>query len=197
MTPDSEPGGSGLPGGESVSGYRLPGGQLSGGRMTWAAAVSGPLAGCTCLWQDLDGLHVEPPPPDAPPTSILWGWRGESVLARVRLDGDTAYVAVLDVAVLDVAVLDVAVLDVAGGGADPAAPAGADAGAVVTVPWALDDGRVAAAVTAASAGRGPAPGNGGVGAEYEQVIVGGTGTGPVTFVRPARASSRASLSGRG
>lgn len=133
----------------------------SGGLMTWAAAVSGPLAGCTCLWQDLDGLHVEPPPGEAPPTSILWGWRGDSYLVRARLDGDDAYLAVRQ------------------------APAGAASGTTEaplarTVPWALDDGRVAA-----SAGRGPGPDAGGVGARYEQVIVGGIETGPITFVRPA------------
>jgi hypothetical protein len=63
--------------------------------MTWAEAVAGPLAGAACLWQDLDGLHVEPAPPAPPPTSILWGWRGDS-LVRARLDGDVAYVAVCD-----------------------------------------------------------------------------------------------------
>jgi len=120
--------------------------------MSWSAAVSGPLARCTCLWQDLDGLHVEPPPGEAPPTSILWGWRGDSCLVRVRLDGDDAYVAVHQ----------------------------PTAGLERTVPWALEDGRVAA-----SAGRGPGPGDGGAGARYEQVIVGGTGTGPITFIRPA------------
>jgi len=130
--------------------------------MSWAAAVAGPLAGCTCLWQDLDGLHVEPPPAEAPQTSILWGWRGDAHLVRARLDGDDAYVAVHQ--------------------APPGAP-GAAAGAALerTVPWALDDGRVAA-----SAGRGPGLGAGGVGARYEQVIVGGTEAGPVTFVRPVR-----------
>lgn len=140
---------------------------LSGGRMTWASAVAGPLAGCTCLWQDLDGLHVEPPPLDAPPTSILWGWRGGGFLVRARLDGDTAYVA---------AVADVTALDPADGSVAP----------VVTVPWSPDDGRVAAAVGAADAGRGPLPGAGGVGvgAQYEQVIVGGIVTGPITFIRP-------------
>lgn len=155
MTLDNGPAGGGVPvvGAASV-------GMLSGGRMTWASAVAGPLAGCTCLWQDLDGLHVESAPADAPPTSILWGWRGASVLVRVRLDGDTAYVAVLDLA---------------SAGRVP----------VVTAPWAVDDGRVAAAVAAARAGRGPGPASGGVGAKYEQVIVGGIETGPVTFVRPA------------
>jgi hypothetical protein len=144
----------------------LPGSGLSGGRMTWAEAVSGPLAGCTCLWQDLDGLHVEPPPLEAPPMSILWGWRGGSFLVRVRLDGDTAYVAVVD---------DAMALD-------------PDIGPVFTantVPWALDDGRVAAAVGAADAGRGPGRERGGVGARYEQVIVGGIETGPITFIRPS------------
>lgn len=137
-----------------VPGNSSPDGVVSGGRMSWAAAVAGPLAGCTCLWQDLDGLHVEPPPADAPPASILWGWRGDSLLVRVRLDGDTAYVAVHD----------------------PAA-----SGLTSVVPWSPSDGRVAA-----SAGRGPGPERGGVGARYEQVIVGGVGSGPVTFVRPAR-----------
>jgi hypothetical protein len=131
--------------------------------MTWAEALSGPLAGCTCLWQDLDGLHVGPPTLDAPPTSILWGWDSGSSLIRARLDGDTAYVAVLDLTT-----------------ADPESGS-----AVATVPWALGDGRVAAAVHAAGAGRGPGRARGGVGATYEQVIVGGIETGPITFVRPA------------
>lgn len=132
---------------------------LAGGLTTWAAAVTGPLTGCTCLWQDLDGLHIEPPPGEAPPTSILWGWRGESYLVRARLDGDEAYIAVHQ----------------------SSASAAAEAPLQRTVPWALDDGRVAS-----SAGRGPGPESGGVGAGYEQVIVGGTGTGPITFVRPVR-----------
>jgi hypothetical protein len=144
----------------------LPGSWLSGGQMTWTEAVSGPFAGCTCLWQDLDGLHVEVPPLDAPPTSIIWGWRGSSFLVRGRLDRDTAYVAVAD---------DVTALD-------------PDIGPVLTahtVPWALDDGRMAAAVGAADAGRGPGRERWGVGARYEQIIVGGIETGPITFVRPA------------
>lgn len=137
-----------------VSGNSSPDGEFSGGRMGWADAAAGPLAGCTCLWQDLDGLHVEPVPADAPPTSIMWGWRGDSLLVRVRLDGDVAYVAVHD------------------------ATASRLAG---VVPWSPADGRVAA-----SAGRGPGPERGGVGAGYEQVIVGGVGCGPITFVRPIR-----------
>jgi hypothetical protein len=137
---------------------------ISGGLMTWAAAVTGALAGCTCLWQDLDGLHVEPPPGEAPPTSILWGWRGGSHLVRIRLDGDDAYVAVYQAA--------------------PDEPVAAGTATIErTVPWALDDGRVAA-----SAGRGPGPGAGGVGARYEQVIVGGIETAPITFVRPVRSA---------
>lgn len=138
---------------------------LSGGRMTWAKAVSGPLVGCTCLWQDLDGLHVEPAPSNAPPTSILWGWRGDGFLVRTRLDEDTAYVA---------AVADLTAL-------------GPDAGpgtVTTTVPWSVEDGRVAAAVSAAEAGRGPEPGRGGVGTRYEQIIVDGIDTGPITFIRP-------------
>lgn len=151
---------------KGLSDGELPANGLTGGRMTWAEALSGPLAGCTCLWQDLDGLHVEPPPLDVPPTSILWGWRTGSFLVRARLDGDTAYVA----AVTEAALLDPEV------GPVFTAP---------TVPWALDDGRVAAAVGAADAGRGPGPAHGGVGARYEQIIVGGIEIGPITFVRPA------------
>jgi len=137
-----------------VPGNSSPEGVVSGGRMSWADAVAGPLAGCTCLWQDLDGLHVEPAPADAPPTSVLWGWRGDSLLIRIRLDCDVAYVAVRDAAA---------------------------SGLTSVVPWSPSDGRVAASV-----GRGPGPERGGVGARYEQVIVGGVGAGPVTFVRPAR-----------
>jgi hypothetical protein len=164
--------------GDVPVGGGMSGRRLSGGRMTWAQAVSGALGGATCLWQDLDGLHVEPPPADPPPTSILWGWRGESVLVRARLDGDTAYVAVLDLAV---------------GDAPPGSPAGdgrpAGAGTpedlVRTIPWAPGDDRVAAARAGVRAGRGPASESGGVGARYEQVIIEGIEGGPVTFVRPA------------
>lgn len=89
------------------------------GRMSWAEAATGPLANAMCLWQDLDGLHVEAAPSAAPPTSILWGWRSDSLLVRLRLDGQTAYVAVHDPAVR--------------------AP-------VKTLPWSPQDGRVAASV---------------------------------------------------
>jgi hypothetical protein len=133
--------------------------------MTWAQALTGPLSGVTCLWQDLDGLHVEPPPAAPPPTSLLWGWRDRGYLVRVRLDGGTAFVAVHE----------------AGKAAGPA-PAGA-----LTLPWSPDDGRVAA-----SHGRGPSAGDGGVGAAYEQIVIDGIGegTGPVTFLRPAGTGGR-------
>jgi hypothetical protein len=133
--------------------------------MDWAAARSGPLAGCTCLWQDLDGLHVAPPPGQPPSTSILWAWRGDSHLVRVRLDSTDAHVAVYD---------------------PTAATSQAHPGPAPehTVPWALDDGRVAA-----SAGRGPSADKGGVGATYEQLTVGGIETPPITFIRPAQATA--------
>lgn len=129
--------------------------ELTGGRMTWPEAVAGPLAGATCLWQDLDGLHAEQAPATAPPTSILWAWRDETVV-RVRVDSQTAFVAILS-----------------------AVGAG-----VRTVPWDLrpgGDGRVAGI-------RGPAVESGAAYEEFEQVIVDGPGdgTGPVTFIRPAR-----------
>ena len=128
---------------------------LAGGQLTWTEAVSGPLVGATCLWQDLDGLHTEPAPQAAPLTSILWGWRDE-FLIRVRLDGDTAYVAILL----------------------------APGEGTETVPWDLrreGDGRVAGL-------RGPATKTGTPFGKFEQLIVDGTaeGSGPVTFIRPAR-----------
>jgi hypothetical protein len=123
------------------------------------------LADVTCLWQDLDGLHVEPAPQTAPPTSILWGWRpGTGYLVRLRLDGDTAYVATHQTS--------------------DAAPHEANRAqaTTTTLPWSLDDGRIAA-----SQGRGPAPSDGGVGATYEQITTEDvtTAAGPLTFLRPA------------
>jgi hypothetical protein len=127
--------------------------------MPWTDAVTGPLAGATCLWQDLDGLHVSAAPVTPPPTSILWAWRPDSWLVRARLDGDIAFVAVHD-----------------------------GTGLVRTVPWNTGDGRADGDLrVAASRDRGPAPALGGAGATYEQIVVDGTGdgVGPVTFLRPA------------
>ena len=128
------------------------------GRMTWTEAVAGPLAGATCLWQDLDGLHVSAAPGAAPPTSILWAWRPDSWLIRARLDGDVAFVAVHD-----------------------------GTGLTRTVPWDAGDGDSAGDLrVAASRGRGPGPEGSGAGARYEQVAVDGIGdlAGPITFIRP-------------
>jgi hypothetical protein len=128
------------------------------GKMAWRQALTGPLAGVTCLWQDLDGLHVEAAPDSPPPTSILWGWRDPAYLVRVRLDGQTAFIAVHDAS-----------------GTDAAASSGSQ-----TLPWSTGDHRVAAS-------HGPAAQDGGVGAVYEQITVAGIGdgTGPITFLRPA------------
>jgi hypothetical protein len=138
---------------------------LAPGRMSWADALAGPLAGATCLWQDLDGLHVESAPASPPPTSLLWGWHGDTHLVRVRLDGDIAFVAVHTVA--------------AGGPAD---------GVAGVLPWAPGDHRIAA-----HHGRGPSADAGGLGAAYEQIVVDGIadGVGPITFVRPSRSASDA------
>lgn len=128
--------------------------------MPWAEAVAGPLAGATCLWQDLDGLHVSAAPTSSPATSILWGWRPDSWLVRARLDGDVAYVAVHD------------------GGS----------GLVRTVPWNTGDEQSDGDLrVAASRGHRHSLGSGGAGAVYEQVVVDGIGdgVGPITFIRPA------------
>jgi hypothetical protein len=136
------------------------------GQMEWREALAGPLAGATCLWQDLDGLHVEHAPEEPPYTSILWAWRPDSWLVRVRLDGSTVFVAVHD------------------GNASTATPA---------VPWDAGDSQSAGDLrVAASRGRGPVPADGGTGAAYEQIIADGIaeGTGPVTFIRPASSPPR-------
>lgn len=101
--------------------------------MMWSAAVGGPLAGATCLWQDLDGLHVSPAPVDAPPTSILWGWQDDALI-RVRLDGDTAFVAVLSPVISGTRTLP---WDAADGRV--AARRGAPAGAFEQVVYGADD----------------------------------------------------------
>jgi hypothetical protein len=65
---------------------------VTGRRTTWALATSTELVGATCLWQDLDGLHVAAPPPEPPPTSILWAWT-DHTLFRLRLDDTTVHLA--------------------------------------------------------------------------------------------------------
>ena len=140
--------------------------EVTGGQLTWEAALAGHLAGATCLWQDLDGLHVEPAPAQPPLTTILWGWRDDALI-RVRLDTDIDESTGQDEVTAFVAVVP------------PAAPG------TRTVPWNIGpggDGRVAGM-------RGPAVDSGAAAGEFEQVIVGGqpgTGAaGPVMFIRPA------------
>lgn len=89
------------------------------GRMAWPKALAGPLAGATCLWQDLDGLRVEAPPAASPPISIMWAWRTNGLLVWLRLDGQTAYVAVHEATTQAL---------------------------LPTVPWDLSDGRVLGSV---------------------------------------------------
>ena len=67
--------------------------RLSGGRSTWAVVLAGELADATCLWQDLDGLHVGPAPAAPPPTTLVWGWTATGTLLRLRLDGETVFLA--------------------------------------------------------------------------------------------------------
>lgn len=59
----------------------------------WARVVTEALVGHTCLWQDLDGLHIEPAPDQPPQTSILWAWSEAGAMVRMRLDGGVGYVA--------------------------------------------------------------------------------------------------------
>ena len=140
-------------------------GPVTGGRMTWEQAVTGPLVGATCLWQDLDGLHLAPAPGSSPPTSILWGWRADDTLIRMRLDGEAVYVAMYE--------------------ANPAE-------LTTTVPWRVPEdtdggpGSRGDLRVAANRGRGPTATQHGAGARYEQIVIEGIdeGTGPLTFLRP-------------
>jgi hypothetical protein len=98
-----------------------PAPSITGGTLSWDETVTTALPGWTCLWQDLDGLHVAAPPTTAPPTSILWAWADDGTMARLRLDGDTAHVAICP----------------------------ADTPGVIVQPWTDTDGRVRAARFAA------------------------------------------------
>lgn len=91
---------------------------------TWAAALQGPLAGATCLWQDLDGIHREPAPDTAPPTHVVWAWTDDAMV-RVRLDGEEVFLARLSWPL------------------SPADPA-PRISVIHRLPWAGDDKRVAA-----------------------------------------------------
>lgn len=68
------------------------------GRLPWQQ-VHPKLAGCTCTWADLDGLHEEPAenlsPIDAPITTHLWAWNHQQ-LWRIRIDGTDTITASLD-----------------------------------------------------------------------------------------------------
>lgn len=124
---------------------------VTGGAMSWTEAVTTHLGTSMCLWQDLDGLHIEPAPTDPPPTSILWAWAEQGAMTRVRLDQETAYVARCD---------------------------HAHTGRVL--PWAAEDGRVHSVRPAAKS-------TADLGFELEVVVLDGvgSGTGPITFMRPA------------
>ena len=88
---------------------------VAGGHMTWAEARAEHLVDATCLWQDLDGLHIGPAPYAPPPTSIIWGWTKAGAMLRLRLDGETVYLARCE-----------------------------DGTAHAVLPWAPDDGRIQA-----------------------------------------------------
>jgi hypothetical protein len=127
------------------------------GTMSWEAAVAGPLNTATCLWQDLDGLHVEPAPSAPPPTSILWACRADGWLVRARLDGSTALIAVHH--------------------PDESAVTG------TTVPWSHADGRIAASHGRGPASQDGGVGA----TYQQIVVDGvDEGTGPITFLRPAQ-----------
>jgi hypothetical protein len=128
---------------------------ISGGSRTWDQAVAD-LTGWTCLWQDLDGLHVASAPSDPPPTSILWAWSEDGAMARLRMAGDNVYFATC-----------------------PAEPVGASREAVL--PWLPADKRVHGATFAPDTTAGLD-----LRLEQVVVDGIDAGAGPITFQRPAR-----------
>lgn len=132
---------------------------LAPGTMSWEAAVAGPLRTATCLWQDLDGLHVESAPPAPPAASILWAWRDDGWLIRARLDGGTALIAVHH--------------------PEESSNTG------TTLPWSPADGRIAASNGRGPASQDGGVGA----AYQQIVVDGiDDGTGPITFLRPVQSS---------
>lgn len=58
------------------------------------------LGAVECMWQDLDGFHLEALPDQLPHTSILWAWsntKGLTVAYRLRLDDKVVYLASIEV----------------------------------------------------------------------------------------------------
>jgi hypothetical protein len=135
-----------------------PAGALTGRRTTWSDARTTELTEATCLWQDLDGLHLAPPPATPPHTSILWAWTPTGTLLRLRIDDNTVHLAQWE-----------------------------GAGDVETVPWSADqtvdeqDRRVASY-------RGSNTSDGGLGSTYTEITVHpndpADNHGPITFIRP-------------
>src|SRR5437763_1831108 len=68
------------------------------GRLPWPQ-LHPKLAGCTCLWADLDGLHEQPahalPDTNPPLTTHLWAWNHQQ-LWRIRIDGTDTIAARLN-----------------------------------------------------------------------------------------------------
>lgn len=61
-------------------------GSISG---LWSAVRASAIQEMTCLWMDLDGLHLEKAPADSPPgCTHLWGW-SDGAWARLRIEGDS------------------------------------------------------------------------------------------------------------
>lgn len=70
---------------------------LQSGAQTWSTLANEAGSDFRWVWQDAGGLCLSEDLPDVPPrTSILWGWGVTlSSVARARLDGQNAFVAVV------------------------------------------------------------------------------------------------------
>ncbi|MEU8305914.1 hypothetical protein AB0C84_20345 [Actinomadura sp. NPDC048955] len=64
------------------------------GRLSWKQALPH-LAGTTCLWADLDGLHSGPSSAQVPIATHLWAWGDDGRLLRARIDGPDCVLAEL------------------------------------------------------------------------------------------------------
>lgn len=64
------------------------------GPLPWKQAAA-LLTSAQCVWTDLAGLHLDSVPTHAPLATHLWAWWPDGRCARLRLDQDRHYTAIL------------------------------------------------------------------------------------------------------
>jgi len=143
---------------------------LFGGRLEWGGLRQA-FDGWIGMWQDREGLHVEPLPPEVPRWAWLWGWSPtRDALLRARIDGTSCHTAIL-------------ALRADGGGGPLGHSRLVSRGSVVPTVTLLvarsrEDGPVRQYI-------GPDADDGGLGADYLMVQLPDLGEGGLTFYVPS------------